>query len=196
MTHDILVHALAETAGIAPGEVLVTRAYGRRFLEALDAVLHEMPAETVILLDFQGVKIMDASFVDQVFSTLAVRYAKRVGLRHYLMLRTLSPHLLENLDITLSSRPQREPGLHNCVLPFVDPEGRVELVGKAEGHVRETFELLRARRRLGARDVADAFGLEIHAASVRLKVLYDLHLAARTEEPELHVKQFIYLWPF
>lgn len=196
MTHAILVRAIAEAADITPGEVLVTRAYGRLFLEALDAVLREMPVGTVVLLDFHGVEIMDASFVDEVFSTLAARHEKRIGLRRYLLLQTLSPHLLENLDITLGSRPQREPGLRNCVLPFVDPAGRVDLVGKAEGHVRKTFDLLRARRRLGARDVADAFGLEIHAASVRLKVLYDLHLAARREEPELHGKQFIYLWPF
>jgi hypothetical protein len=190
------MRVLAEAAGITPGEVLVTRRYGRLFLEALDAELRKIPAETVVFLDFQGVEIMDASFVDEVFSTLAARHEKRIGLRHYLLLQTLSPHLLENLDITLSSRPQREPGLRNCVLPYVDLEGRVELVGKAEGHVRETFDLLRTRRQLGTRDVADAFDLELHAASVRLKVLYDLYLATRREEPELHGKQFIYLWPF
>ena len=196
MIHDILVRALAETAGIIPGDVLVTRAYGRRFLAALDAVLREMSSETVVLLDFHGVEIMDASFVDEVFSTLATRYAKGDSLQRYLLLRTLSPHLLENLKITLSSRPQREPGVRNCVLPFVNPEGQVDLVGKAERHVHETFGLLRARRRLSARDVADAFGLEVHAASVRLKVLHDLRLAARMEEHELQGKQFIYLWPF
>ncbi len=196
MTLDILVRALAETAGITTGGVLVTRAYGRLFLAELDIVLHKVPIETVVLLDFDGVEIMDASFVDEVFSTVAARNAKRVGLRHYLLLQRLSSHLLENLDITLSSRPQRERGLRNCVLPFVDPEGQVKLVGKAEGHVYETFDLLRTRRRLNARDVADAFDVEIHAASVRLKVLHDLCLATRTEKHEVHGKQFIYLWPF
>ncbi len=196
MTHSILVCDLAEAAGIGAGQVLVTRTYGRRFLASLDAVLCEMPTETVIVLDFDGVEIMDASFVDEVFSMLAARHSKRIGLQRYLLLRKLSPHLLENLDITLSSRPQREPGLRNCILPFVTPEGQVDIVGKAEGHVRETFDLLRTRRHLSAREVADVFGLEIHAASVRLKVLHDLRLAVRTEKPELHGKQFIYLWPF
>lgn len=196
MTHYILVRALAETAGIASGTVLVTRAYGRRFLAELDIVLREVPLETVVFLDFDRVEIMDASFVDEVFSTVASRNARRIGSRYYMLLQRLSSHLLENLAITLSSRPQREPGLRNCVLPYMDPEGQVELVGKAEGHVYETFDLLRSRRQLSARDVADAFDLEIHAASVRLKVLHDLCLATRTEEHEVHGKQFIYLWPF
>ncbi len=196
MTHHIPVRALAETAGIASGAVLVTRAYGRRFLAELDIVLREAPPEAVVFLDFDGVEIMDASFVDEVFSTVASRNARRIGSRYYLLLQRLSSHLLENLAITLSSRPQREPGLRNCVLPYVDPEGQVKLVGKAEGHVYETFDLLRSRRQLSARDVADAFGLEVHAASVRLKVLHDLCLATRTEEHEVYGKQFIYLWPF
>lgn len=195
MKHIILVRAFAETAGIS-GEVLVTRTYGHHFLEALDATLSEISAEILIILDFRDVEIMDASFVDEVFSTLATRNAKRVGLRRYLLLQTLSVHLMENLAITLSSRPQREPGLRNCVLPFVDADGQVKLVGKTEGHVEETFDLLRTQRHLSAHQVADTFGLEIHAASTRLKVLHELRLAARKEMPERHRKQLIYLWPF
>ena len=192
----IFVCTLAKTAGIDAGQVLVTRAYGRHFLAVLDTELSKLPAETIIVLDFDGVEIMDASFVDEVFSTLAARHSKRTGLQSCLLLRMLSPHLLENLEITLSSRPQRKSGLRNCALPFINAEGEIRLVGKAEGHVRETFDLLCVRRCLCPRDVADVFGLEVHAASVRLKALYDLRLATRTEEPELHGKQFIYYWPF
>lgn len=192
----ISVRALAAEAGAGDGTVLVTRSYGRLFLAALDALLLTQLSDALIVLDFQEVSVLDGSFADQAFGTFASRRAKREGPTCLVLLRALPPHVEETLEITLRSRPDREPGVRNCVLPACAEAGRVELVGKTEGHVRETFELLRQRRYLFARDVAQTLGLDIHAASTRLKALYTLGLARRAEELEAHGKQYVYAWAF
>jgi predicted transcriptional regulator len=96
--------------------------------------------------------------------------------------------------MALQSRPTREQGLRNCAL-ILDDNDSVELIGKVEPHVRETFELLRERRTLTARDVAERWELDINAASTRLKALFDLGLALRTDVRDAHGKQYRYMRP-
>jgi hypothetical protein len=193
---EISVSGLATRAGMSDGAVLVTRPYGRSFLAALDAIVRDRPEGALIVLSFSQISVMDGSFADQVFSTWASRRARRQGPSCLLLLQALPAHVEETLDITMRSRPDREPGLRNCVLPACTAAGRVDLLGKAEGHVRESFEQLRTRRRLTARDVAQTLQLDIHAASTRLKTLHTLGLARRTEAHEAHGKQYVYVWPF
>lgn len=192
----ISVRTLAMEAGAGDGTVLVTRSYGRLFLAALDVRLYAQSSDALIALNFHEVSVLDGSFADQAFGIFASRRAKREGPSCLLLLRALPPHVEETLEMTLRSRPDREPGVRNCVFPLCSEAGQVKLIGKTEGHIRETFGLLRQRHRLLARDVAQAFGLDIHAASTRLKALHTLGLARRAEEQEAHGKQYIYVWAF
>ena len=194
---DISVQRVAAHAGVRDGSLLMTRPYAQHFLAALDTLLADKREDDVVTLNFQDVEVMDASFADEAFGTLASRHARRIGSRDCcIILSHLSPHVEETLDITLSSRPQREAGLRNCVLPIRTDQELVKLIGKCEGHVRESFDVLRENHHLVARDLASALRLDIHAASTRLKVLHDLRLAHRAEEHEGHGKQFVYTWPF
>jgi hypothetical protein len=111
------------------------------------------------------------------------------------VLRSLSRTSLRNLELALLSRPPREPGLHNCVLPVVTEEGEVDLIGRCEEHVRQTFGLLRARLRLTARSLADELGLDVAAASTRLKLLFNLGLVRRMEMRDEHGRLYVYEWP-
>ncbi len=190
------IEVAAQTA--IPAPVLVTRPIGRQFRLALEALLRKIPESEGVVLDFAGVTSMDASFADEVFGFLAAQRGRRSATPHCLALRGLDPSGRDDLEMALLSRPDREdaPGLRNCVFPVIEIDGRVVLVGKAEAHVRQTFEVLRDSVRLTARDVADALGLEIAAASTRLKTLYDLGLAARTETRDAQGKQYLYHWPW
>jgi DNA-binding transcriptional ArsR family regulator len=191
---ELSVTQLARQAGL-DGAVLVTRVSGRKFLAELEKKLGALREGILVVVDFQGVEIMDASFADEVFGTLTARNAQRVVPSKRLILRGLSPANLENLVMALETRPQREPepGLRNCVLPILNEAGQIYLIGKAEGHVKETFELLRVHKRLTARELADALNLDIHAASTRLKVIYNLGLALREEVRDTLGKQFVYV---
>ncbi len=173
------------------GERLVTRSLGRRFRDRLERLLAAAPAGRLVL-SFAGVQLMDGSFADEVFASLAASRSRRAKRLAQLVLRDLDPTSLDNLELAMTSRPVREPGLRNCVLPIIKPLAEVGLIGKAEEHVRMTFQALTRHRELTARELADEEGLDIGAASTRLKVLFDLGLAGRHEERRERGRQFVY----
>jgi DNA-binding transcriptional ArsR family regulator len=185
---------LANASGMDP-EALVTRPVGEQFFPILESALRDAAAP-VVILDFSEVSLIDGSFADEVLGTLAVRRSTRKAWWGCLAVRQLTPSSIDNLRMALLARTIGDKGLRNCVVPVIDEAGDVDLVGKAEGHVHQTFDLLRSRRELTARDVADALSLDIAAASTRLKTLFDLGLATRAEVRDTLGKQFSYTWPW
>src|SRR5438309_1751947 len=96
-------------------------------------------AHGCLFLSFAGVRMMDASFADEVFAALASARGRPATPARCLVLQDLDATSCDNLNLAMLSRPTREPGLRNCVLPVLT-SGRIELVGKTEDHVRLTFE--------------------------------------------------------
>lgn len=175
--------------------LLATRVVGKRFFEHLNTYLQKQPPDTVVQLSFSGVEVMDASFSDEVFGTLAALRARRESYTCPVVLAGLNPTCTENLQMSLETRIEREPEslvrLRNCVLPVLDEPG-LRLVGKFEDHIQESFTLLDRYRRLTARELSDVLHLNVNAASTRLKTLADLGLALRTETRDSIGKQYIY----
>jgi DNA-binding transcriptional ArsR family regulator len=194
---DVGVVAVAELAdrGEFDREALVTRPIGEQFRHDLDGAIEAAPGGAVIL-DFDGVGLIDGSFADEALAPLALVRKRPRGDRRPLALRGLNAASRDNLSMALLTRTVIEKGIRNATLPLLDCDGRAELVGKAESHVRDTFDLLQQRRELTARIVADALGLDIAAASTRLKTIYDLGLAARVELRDAQGRLFAYRWPW
>jgi DNA-binding transcriptional ArsR family regulator len=190
-TRDALATTIAVEAGIESRQ-LVTRPLGRRFLPHLQRALDE-DGDTCLVLSFRGVQLMDGSFADEVFAQIAAARSRGEAPPRCLVLTDLDSTSYDNLELALTSRPVREPGLRNCVMPVRDSEGRVDLVGKWEDHVRVTFECLRGSESVTARELADSQALEIRAASTRLKVLYDLGLTCRHEARDDRGRLYVYM---
>lgn len=137
---------------------------------------------------------MDASFADEAFGSLAVTRPRPRNLG-CLLLRSLDPSSRDNLELALQSRPTRDRGIRNCVLPVIGQADDLRLVGKTEDSVAETFQFLRQHRLLTARELASVLAIDIAAASTRLKVLFDLGLACRVEDRDAQGKLFRYGFP-
>lgn len=196
-TSNVTAFKMTELAREVSGnpDSLVTRPVGRRFLPILEAILTNLPDSQACVLDCVDVRILDASFADEVFGVLAVSRSRRQRQGGCVILDKLEDANLDNLEMALASRTVRETGLRNCVMPTRTAREGIRLVGKCEAHVQHTFALLVKHRQLTARELAEILALDIAAASTRLKVLFDLGLATRLEERDGQVKQFIYTWP-
>lgn len=175
--------------------LLATRLAGKRFWEQLQKCLREPDADTVITLSFAGVDVMDASFADEVFGTLAARRARKDVTFGPVILMEANETCVENLKMALETRADRESPdrerLRNCVLPMLKDD-EIMLIGKFEDHVLHSFELLSKHKTLTARDLSDVLKLNLNAASTRLKTLADLGLARRIEIRDAQGKQFVY----
>jgi hypothetical protein len=176
--------------------LLATRLAGKRFWEQLQPRLREPNADVVTILSFAGVEVMDASFADEVFGTLAAQRARKEVSFGPIMMVDVNETCVENLKMALETRADRESPdrerLRNCVLPIVIKDKEMTLIGKFEDHVLQSFELLSKHETLTARDLSDLLNLNLNAASTRLKTLADLGLALRTEIRDAQGKQFVY----
>lgn len=192
---DILLATNLAVQAKINAPVLVTGENGKRFRPLLEDVIGRMADDMVVVLDFAGIDLMDASFANEVFGTIAAARARRKMIGGRLVLSSLFGASLENLEMALLSRPQIESGLRNCVALVLTNTEQLELVGKVEGHVAQTFEVLQSRKQLTARELADELKLDIGAASTRLKVLHDLGLVVRIELRDEQGKLFSYQLP-
>lgn len=182
---------------IVPNQTLLsTRVYGKKMAEALLKALYSTNTVTVVALSFEGIELMDGSFADEVFGTLAAGRSRRIMEGAPLYLINLEPTSLDNLDMALNNRILRDAAsidkLRNCVIPVMTDSGELKLVGKTEEHVKQTFELLGHHTTLSARQLAEEMNLNINAASTRLKVLADLGLALRNELRDEQGKLYLY----
>ncbi len=175
--------------------VLATRFTGKRFWDEFQKQLSLYDRGDVVLLSFDNILVMDASFADEVFGQIAVMRARKEYEYPYLILADLNETCEENLQMALVTRIEREPNdkphIRNCVLVIKKGE-RLELAGKYESHVQETFSVLASRKELSARELADTLKISLNAASTRLKTIADLGLAKRVDLRDAQGKQYIY----
>ena len=68
------------------GKHLAMRPQGRKVQEALDATLRKLPPGGVLVVDFDGVEMMDYSFSDEALGTLYSRMAAKEYPDRYLVL--------------------------------------------------------------------------------------------------------------
>ncbi len=104
------------------GDQLVTRPVGKRFRLLLEEHLLACNTNRCIL-SFAKIRLVDSSFADEALATLAAERSQRVVSWPCFLLRDLTPVSRENLDMALLSRPVRQPGLRNCVLPVILDSG-------------------------------------------------------------------------
>lgn len=171
-----------------PGPDLLLRDYGRRAFPILEKALLDVPTGQALVLDFDGVSVMDTSFADETLLELALglihgRYGDR-----FLVLERPSPATIENLEGTIARRRAK------VALPIRE-DGRMRLVGHVEPNLAEAWELAQQVETLTARGLADRLGLEINTASMRLHKLYNARLLVRREEITPSGRQHIYQVP-
>lgn len=176
-------------------DYLTSRPFGRLFADAIKKIL-DTSTPKVLIIDFSGIRLMDASFADEVFGNWASEKSRRVASNDsVLLVRELDEVSMENLDMALNYRTRKEKSLRNCVIPYIQPDGTLRLIGKWENHVEETFALLAKHKELTTHQLVALLNLDIAAASTRLKVLYDLGLAVRSDNREVGDRQYCYKLP-
>ena len=191
------------------GAHLAMRPNGRKVQESLDAELRRLPAGGVLLIDFDGVEMMDYSFADEAFGTLYSRMSAREYPDRHLVLITregeLGDALLENIEVALNRRevaalvlPGDDNGALEQLITASEEKGGAEksgkksakdgaksgvawrVVGTLPGHLTETLSEVMDKRSVTVRELATALGLDsATACNNRIARLYQLHLVRR-----------------
>jgi hypothetical protein len=154
---------------------LVTRETGAAVRSAIVRRLAALEERAVLLLDFSGVGIIDFSCADECLAKLVLRLNAGEYGEKYLCIEGLGPSQRENIQVALERK--KLPAL------LLGSDGTLECFGSLTPYLRETLQFVLSRGAVSARELADALGLELTAASTRLINLHRLRLVRRRERP-------------
>jgi len=164
---------------------MVTRETGRIIREAIEVNIQKEQEEMIIILDFSGIGIIDFSCADEV----AAKFIARLNLKEYgdkyLLFSGLTPSQEENITAALEKK--------KLSLLSLKENGGWKLMGILNPYLRDTLDLVMARKSLTARELADLTGVEINSASTKLLNLNKARLAIRVREALPNGgRQFVY----
>ncbi len=174
------------------GKQLAMRPLGRRVQEKLDARLRALPAGSVLIVDFEGVEMMDYSFADEALGTILSRMSAKEYPDRHLVIETkgdeLGDALLENVEVALNRRE---------VAALVLPEnastqsakkaenvsavaGKWRILGTLPTHLVETLRAVMDKGCVTVRDLSESLKLDsATACNNRIARLHQMHLVRR-----------------
>jgi hypothetical protein len=177
------------------GAHLAMRPGGRRVQEALDTSLRKLPPGGVLLLDFEGVEMMDYSFADEAFGTLYSRMAAKEYPDRHLVIAAkqgeLGEALLENIEVALSRRDvaalvvsHGDQAEIEALLARAAQSERApaawRIIGTLPQHLIDTLGEVMNKGCVTVRELATALNLDsATACNNRIARLYQMHLVRR-----------------
>ncbi len=178
------------------GKYLAMRPQGLKVQQELDAVLRQLPPDSVLAVNFDGVEMMDYSFADEALGTLYSRMAAREYPDRYLILAAgddeLSQNLLENVEVALHQREIAALVLPKAIFDSLTSgsdaplsgEERQNLqwrvIGTLPPHLVETLRAVMDKEQVTVRELADALQIDsATACNNRIARLHQLRLVRR-----------------
>ena len=188
--HKIVVNDITRGFGMVGG-VLYSRPLGRRVREEMfKSEMNKLLSGDILAISFRGVEFCDGTFADEV--VLETQKYFRENKDNLLICCDTDEGAREGILMSISHRKQ-----HNDekVPVLFDTGGDIYFEGPLEPKLSEAFDMIKARKRMTAREYADALNINIPNASTVLRKLYEFRLVFRQEEVFPSGKQHIYIFP-
>ncbi|KFN12302.1 MAG: helix-turn-helix transcriptional regulator [Paenibacillus macerans] len=166
---------------IIGSDLMFLREQGAKIRAAIEPLIHNAEHD-VVALDFSNVKALDFSCSDEVvvFFQEHVNNLKGKGL----VLQNLSKNHIENILIALDRKKQ--------AIWYYNGSYWTLLGEKLPKHLTELAQVIREKKTITARQLADELNEDINSQSTKLKKLYDHGLVRRIEEKSSEGAQYIY----
>ncbi len=180
------------------GKHLAMRPQGRRVQQEIDTLLRQLPPNSVLVVDFAGVEMMDYSFADEALGAIFSRMSAREYPDRYIVLASgegeLDEALLENVEVALRQRDVAAlvlPKDHiseagntiSSALPIVLRAEAAEdwrVAGTLPQHLVDTLRAVMEKQQVTVRELADELKIDSPTAcNNRIARLHQLRLVRR-----------------
>jgi hypothetical protein len=183
------------------GKQLAMRPRGREVQREIDTLLRSLPPESVLVIDFEGVEMMDYSFADEALGAIFSRLSAKEYPNRYIVLAAgegeLAESLIENVEVALARRDVAalvlpKEGIAEALGAAGEkPTGTLPVVLKADSgdwrvagtlpqHLIDTLRAVMDRQQVTVRELADELQIDsATACNNRIARLYQLRLVRR-----------------
>ncbi|MBN2077649.1 MAG: STAS-like domain-containing protein [Spirochaetes bacterium] len=131
---------------------LITRHMGREIYGAVSSLVGSMGDGETLVLDFEGVKVIDSSFVDE-FIVRLILESRRLEPLFYVKLKNISEISEMNIDMVLRSHSKYK-NKKIVVITENICQNNAFFIGPLSDREREFIEFIRVNRSLTTGDVA------------------------------------------
>lgn len=145
-----------------------TRGEGRAAGAQVWSELSQLPEEGILEVDLSGVEVLSGSFADEAIVAPVARLVAGELPGRYLVVRTPSADLVEDLGIKLAQR--------KLALLAVLDGGRWLPLGHLPPYLRETLDWVVGRGETTSQDLAQGLEVSPRAAATRIAQLAELRL--------------------
>lgn len=157
---------------LAGTDVLNGRVEGRKVFEKIIKHMECLPLDTILPLDFSGIKFLDYSCADEIICRIIARIRSgELGVRF--LIQNVSSIIEENIAVALDARDL-------CCL--FEQKGEMRIVGKISDPLKVTYEFALKKGTVTAGEVERAFKIKVSASSNRLATLESMGLIYKIEE--------------
>src|SRR5574337_1045577 len=152
---------------------LVTRPSGQAVRERIERDIEKESGGSVVALDFSDIGVIDYSCADEIVAKLVSRLLAGEYDDRYLVLTGLNENQQENIEVALERK-----GLS---VMAETRSGRRILMGNLNNYLKDTLEFIAEKKRVTAKELAEARKLEANTSGTRLLNLFKKRLVKRTE---------------
>lgn len=163
---------------------LVTRHSGQLIRERIEKDLLNEKDGTLIALDFSGIGIIDYSCADEIVAKVISRLVNNEYGEKFLILKGLNETQKENIEVALERKDLSALAIMR--------DGKEAIIGSLNNYLKETFEIIKKKGKITARELSRRLKLELNTASTRLLNLYKKRLIKRTDEQTSQGKVLVY----
>ncbi len=163
---------------------LVTRYSGQVIRERIEKDIVKEKDGEVIALDFSRIGIIDYSCADEIVAKLISRLMSNEYGNRFIILKGLDETQKENIEVALERKAL------SCIAILRD--GRQIVIGELNNYLRETFDFIKEREGITAKELSKKLRLELNTAATRLLNLYKKRLIMRTDEQRRDGKVWVY----
>lgn len=135
----------------------------------------------IVALDFKNIEVIDFSCSDEIVVTLQEHNSWLDGKK--MILLNLSKGHMENIESALEK---------NKKAIWIQEQGNAFLLGKTPKHLVRLLEIVRERKNVTARQIADETDEEIASVSVKLGKLFKEGLILRTQSKSQEGMEYVY----
>ena len=188
------IKVVAKVVGLQDTDILSFRPNGKLVADYIQYEVSKLAQPGKCIISFKDVLICDISFIDEVIIN-TIDYIKDKELNIQLLVSDADDDIEDNIHAAILLRMKKEKNYGNIkysIHVLCLSKTGLELMGDIETNLEETFEIVKGKKEITARELTEVIDLPINSASNRLKKLYDMRLILRVMLTDIEGKYYKY----